>query len=73
MQTLARKSTVSIATLPVAEAFRSARPADSAARECRGSEKFSRRTRAVTILTLALSAWGLVALLTYGFIQLVRL
>jgi hypothetical protein len=57
--------------LPVGEAIRLARPADSTARECLGGEKFSGRTRVATILTLALSAWGLVALLTYGFIQLV--
>jgi hypothetical protein len=72
MQRLARKSTVSIGTLPVAEAFRLARAADSTARECPGGEKFSGRIRVMTILTLALSAWGLVALLAYGFIQLVR-
>jgi hypothetical protein len=72
MQNLARKSTVSIATLPVAEALGLARPAYSTAHECLGGKKFSGTTRVATILTLALSAWGLVALLIYGFIQLVR-
>jgi hypothetical protein len=72
MQNLAGKSTGSIATLPVGKALRLARPADSTAREYLGREKFSGRSRVATILTLALSAWGLVGLLTYGFIQLVR-
>jgi len=69
MRNLALRSIVPPARL----APSSARTDQGTAAECIGSEKFSLRSRALMISTLAVGAWGLVVLVGLGVIELARL